>query len=95
MKILLADAVAQECCQIFEDAGFSVDNRPGLPIDEKMEAVSDAVGIVVRSATTVDARMMDAAPSLRVIGRAGSGVDNIDMEAATERGILVMNAPGE
>lgn len=95
MKILLADAVAEECGRILEDAGFVVDNRPGLPSDEKMKAVADAVGLVVRSATTVDASMMDAAPGLKVIGRAGSGVDNIDIQAATERGILVMNAPGE
>ncbi|MFK5956494.1 MAG: phosphoglycerate dehydrogenase [Planctomycetota bacterium] len=95
MKILLADAVADECGRILEDAGLEVDNRPGLPIDEKLKAVNDAVGLVVRSATKVDALMMDAAPELRVIGRAGSGVDNIDIEAATQRGILVMNAPGE
>lgn len=95
MKILLADAVAEECGRILEQAGLTVDNRPGLPLEEKLAALQDAVGMVVRSATTVDAAMMDAAPQLRVIGRAGSGVDNIDVEAATARGILVMNAPGE
>lgn len=95
MKVLLADKVAVECVALLEKGGMTVDNRPGLPHDEKMAAVADAVGLVVRSATTVDAAMMDAAPLLRVIGRAGSGVDNIDVEAATERGILVMNAPGE
>jgi D-3-phosphoglycerate dehydrogenase len=95
MKILLADAVAPECERLLEKAGLQVDNRPGLPLNEKLVAVSDAVGMVVRSATTVDAAMMDAAPNLKVIGRAGSGVDNIDVEAATARGILVMNAPGE
>jgi len=95
MKVLLADKVAQECVALLEQGGMTVDNRPGLPLEEKMEAVKDAVGLVVRSATTVDVAMMDAAPGLKVIGRAGSGVDNIDVEAATERGILVMNAPGE
>ncbi|MDP7062377.1 MAG: phosphoglycerate dehydrogenase [Planctomycetota bacterium] len=95
MKVLLADKVAQDCVNLLEQAGLTVDNRPGLPLDEKIEAVKDAAGLVVRSATTVDAAMMDAAPGLKVIGRAGSGVDNIDVEAATERGILVMNAPGE
>lgn len=95
MKVFLADKVAQECVALLEEGGMTVDNRPGLPLDEKMEAVKDAVGLVVRSATTVDVAMMDAAPGLKVIGRAGSGVDNIDVEAATERGILVMNAPGE
>jgi len=95
MKILLADAVAPDCKRLLEHAGLEVDDRPGLPIDEKLAAVENAVGLVVRSATTVDAAMMEAAPKLRVIGRAGSGVDNIDVEAATARGILVMNAPGE
>ncbi len=95
MKIFLADAVAPECANILAAAGFAVDDRPGLSNQEKIEAVHDAVGLVVRSATQVDAAMMDAAPQLRVIGRAGSGVDNIDVDAATQRGILVMNAPGE
>jgi len=95
MKIFLADAVSAECTTILEDAGLTVDNRPGLELKNKMAAVADAYGLVVRSATQVTAEMMDAAPNLKVIGRAGSGVDNIDVAAATERGILVMNAPGE
>ncbi len=95
MKIFLADAVAAECADILENAGLSVDNRPGLNDADKLAAVADASGMVVRSATTVTADMMDAAPQLKVIGRAGSGVDNIDVAAATERGILVMNTPGE
>lgn len=95
MKIYLADAVADECADILQSAGLTVDNRPGLEVAEKMAAVADASGLVVRSATKVTAEMMDAAPQLRVIGRAGSGVDNIDVAAATERGILVMNTPGE
>ena len=95
MKVLFADAVASDAESILVSAGISVDNRPGMETPEKMAAIADCEGLVVRSATTVDAAMMDAAPSLRVIGRAGSGVDNIDVPAATERGILVMNAPGE
>lgn len=90
-----ADAVAKDCETILTNAGFSVDNRPGLPEEEKLEALAHADALVVRSSTTVTAEMMDAAPRLQVIGRAGSGVDNIDVKAATARGILVMNAPGE
>jgi len=95
MKVLIADAVAQSCVDILEQAGFEVDNRPGLGDEDKLQALAPCTGLVVRSATQVSAAMMDAAPQLRVIGRAGSGVDNIDVAAATERGILVMNAPGE
>ena len=95
MKIFLADAVAAECGDVLTNAGLTVDNRPGLDADDKLAAVAEATGMVVRSATTVTAEMMDAAPNLKVIGRAGSGVDNIDVTAATERGILVMNTPGE
>jgi D-3-phosphoglycerate dehydrogenase len=95
MKVFLADAVATECRTILEAAGHEVVDRPGLPPEELAPALADCDGLVVRSATTVDAALMDAAPNLKVIGRAGSGVDNIDVEAATSRGIIVMNAPGE
>ncbi|MDP6849821.1 MAG: phosphoglycerate dehydrogenase [Planctomycetota bacterium] len=95
MKVLFADAIASDAEGILSSAGISVDNRPGMETPEKIAALADCEGLVVRSATTVDATMMDAAPNLQVIGRAGSGVDNIDVPSATERGILVMNAPGE
>jgi D-3-phosphoglycerate dehydrogenase / 2-oxoglutarate reductase len=95
MKVFLADAVSGECEKILAAAGLEVDNRPGLDPADKLATLADASGMVVRSATKVDAAMMDAAPELKVIGRAGSGVDNIDVAAATERGILVMNTPGE
>ena len=95
MKILLADSIAPECGRLLETAGHEVIDRPGLPRAELETALADCEGLVVRSATTVDASLMDCAPTLRVIGRAGSGVDNIDVEAATTRGVIVMNAPGE
>lgn len=95
MKVLIADAVAAECTRMLEAAGHEVLDRPGQKAAEVRAAIADCEGLVVRSATTVDAALMDAAPKLRVIGRAGSGVDNIDVVAATERGIIVMNAPGE
>ena len=95
MKVFLADQVSPDCARILRDAGLEVDDRPGLPDAEKLAALADAEGLVVRSATTVTAEMIAAAPKLRVIGRAGSGVDNIDVAAATGHGVLVMNAPGE
>ena len=65
-----------------------------LPRDKLLEAVSEIDGIVVRSATQVDRELIEAAPGLKVIGRAGVGVDNVDIDAATERGVIVMNSPG-
>jgi D-3-phosphoglycerate dehydrogenase len=70
-----------------------VEKRTRLAIDELREAVRDCEGLVVRSETKVTAEVMDAATRLRVVGRAGVGVDNIDVGAATTRGIVVMNAP--
>ena len=95
MKVLFADAVASDAQAILQEAGLEVDNRPAMELADKIAALADCTGLVVRSATQVDAAMMDSSPLLKVIGRAGSGVDNIDVAAATERGILVMNAPGE
>lgn len=95
MKVFLADAVSAECERLLETAGHEVIDRPGLSREELAPALADVDGLVVRSATTVDASILDAAPHLKVIGRAGSGVDNIDVDAATARGVIVMNAPGE
>jgi D-3-phosphoglycerate dehydrogenase len=75
------------------DAGVTVEKRIKLPTEELFVAVADCDGLVVRSETKVTAEVMDAARNLRVIGRAGVGVDNIDVPAATARGIVVMNAP--
>ncbi len=95
MKVLLADAVSPECGRILALGGHEVLDTPGLPREELEQRLADCEGLVVRSATTVDAELLAAAPRLRVIGRAGSGVDNIDVGEATARGVVVMNAPGE
>ncbi len=92
-KILVTEEIAESGLQILRDAGHDVEVRLGLSPDELREAVADASAIVVRSGTKVDAGVIDAAPRLQVIGRAGIGVDNIDLEAATRRGIVVVNAP--
>lgn len=85
-----------------DKAGLSIlSNTPGVTIqaaakmsrDEVLAAIPHADALIIRSATKVDAAMMDAAPKLRFIGRAGVGVDNVDLPAATERGIVVSNAP--
>jgi D-3-phosphoglycerate dehydrogenase len=93
VKILVADDVSDSGLQPLRDAGVTVEKRIKLPIEELLTAVADCDGLVVRSETKVTAEVMDAARNLRVIGRAGVGVDNIDVPAATARGIVVMNAP--
>ncbi len=95
MKVLLADRVAPGCSRILREAGLEVADRPGLEPGRLREALAGAAGLIVRSATRVDADLLGAAHDLKVIGRAGTGVDNIDVEAATLRGVVVMNAPGE
>lgn len=89
----MADDVSDSGLQPLRDAGFDVEKRTGLSPAELQNALADCDGLVVRSETKVSGELMDAAPRLRVIGRAGVGVDNIDVQAATAHGIVVMNAP--
>ena len=93
MKILVSDDVSESGLEPLRAAGFTVEKRTGLKPDELCEVVRDYEGLIVRSETKVTAQVMDAAERLRAIGRAGVGVDNIDVPAATARGIIVMNAP--
>ena len=90
--ILVADQIAEQGIARLRER-HEVTVRTGLSEDELVEAVQDARGIVVRSQTRVTARIIEAAPQLEVIGRAGVGVDNIDLDAATQRGVVVVNAP--
>jgi D-3-phosphoglycerate dehydrogenase len=93
MKIFVADDVSAAGLEPLRVAGFTVEKRTGLVADELREAVRDCDGLIVRSETKVTSELMDAASRLRVVGRAGVGVDNIDVAQATARGIVVMNAP--
>jgi D-3-phosphoglycerate dehydrogenase len=92
-KILVADDVSDIGLEPLRTPGFLVEKRIGLSADELREALNECDGLVVRSETKVTASVMEQAASLRVVGRAGVGVDNIDVPAATARGIVVMNAP--
>jgi D-3-phosphoglycerate dehydrogenase len=91
-RILVADTLAQEGIDFLRER-HEVEVRTGLSEDELVEAVRGYGALVVRSQTQVTARVIDAADRLEVIGRAGVGVDNIDVEAATRRGVIVVNAP--
>ena len=92
-KIFVADDVSESGLGPLRSAGFIVEKRPGLKPPELLEALKDCEGLIVRSETKVTADILDGANTLRVIGRAGVGVDNIDVSAATIRGVVVMNAP--
>src|SRR5271167_1773059 len=92
MKIVIADKISPSALKVF---GEHSDWNVVSPDKEALAGeLATADGIVVRSATFVDAATMEKAPKLRVIGRAGVGVDNVDLDAATKRGIVVMNTPG-
>jgi len=94
MKIVIADQLPDSTAAVFRERGWTVDAEAGRPPDVLYAALADADAIVVRSATTVDATLIANAPKLRVIARAGTGVDNVDLDAASAGGILVVNAPG-
>jgi D-3-phosphoglycerate dehydrogenase / 2-oxoglutarate reductase len=95
MRVLIADKILPVCAEVLRRAGIDADHRPGIAGPDLLKAVADVEGIVVRSDTRITEEVMRAAPKLRVVGRAGAGVDNVDVAAATKRGIVVMNAPGE
>ncbi|EMD83199.1 phosphoglycerate dehydrogenase [Pacificimonas flava] len=92
-KVLIADKMSPKAAEIFRQRGVEVDEKPGLSKDELIAIIADYDGLAVRSATKPDADIMAAAEKLKVIGRAGIGVDNVDIPAASARGIVVMNTP--
>jgi D-3-phosphoglycerate dehydrogenase / 2-oxoglutarate reductase len=94
MHIVVADPLPASALDLLRASGWTVDARNGRPPADLAETLAKADALVVRSATNVTAALLDAAPRLRVIARAGTGVDNVDVAAATARGIVVMNTPG-
>ena len=92
-KVLIADKLSPEAAEIFKTRGLEVDVKPGLSKDELIEIIPQYDGLAVRSACKPDADVIAAATNLKVIGRAGIGVDNIDVKAATAKGVIVMNTP--
>ena len=94
-KVLISDALSPAAVQIFKDRGVTVDFQPNLGKDKDKlaEAIHGFDGLAIRSATKVTAKLLEKSNGLKVIGRAGIGVDNVDIPAATARGIIVMNTP--
>jgi D-3-phosphoglycerate dehydrogenase len=92
-KVLIADQLSPRAVAVFAERGIDAVVRIGLSADQLAAALGDSDGLAVRSATKVTRALIDAGTNLKIIGRAGIGVDTIDVEAATERGIVVMNTP--
>ncbi len=92
-KVLISDKLSEAAVEIFRTRGLEVDFKPGLPKEELLEIIGQYDGLAVRSATKATPEVIKAAGNLKVIGRAGIGVDNIDLPAATAAGIVVMNTP--
>lgn len=94
MKVLISDNISPKGIEILKTAGLTVDVKTGMKQEELMASIGNYQGLIVRSATKVTSKIIDAASNLKVIGRAGSGLDNVDVTAATKKGIVVMNTPG-
>jgi len=93
-KVLISDSMSDVAQKIFEKNNILVDVKTGLSEEDIIKIIPDYDGIVVRSATKVTKNIMDAGKNLKVIGRAGAGVDNIDVPTAKEKNMIVMNTPG-
>ena len=95
MKVLISDKMDERCVDILENnKGVTVDVKTGLCSQELIEIINDYDALIVRSATEVSEHVLKVASKLKVVGRAGAGVDNIDINAATRGGVIVMNTPG-
>ncbi len=94
MKVLVSDNLSEKGVSILKKAGLHVDVKTGMSPEELKSVIGEYSGIVIRSATKLTADVIEAARNLKVIGRAGSGLDNVDKAAASKKGIVVMNTPG-
>ena len=92
-RVLIADQLSPAALKIFADRGVDADTKTGLSKDELLKIIDQYDGLAVRSATKADKDVIAAAKRLKVIGRAGIGVDNVDIPAATAAGMVVMNTP--
>ena len=92
-KVLISDKLSPAAVQIFKDRGIEVDVKTGLDRDELIKIIGEYDGLAIRSATKVTPPVLEAAKKLKVVGRAGIGVDNVDLPAATAAGVIVMNTP--
>ncbi len=94
MKVFITDPIAQEGIDILKEAGLEVEEHLGLSPDDLKKIIGEADGLVIRSNTKVTQDLVDSASNLKVVGRAGTGLDNVDIPACNKKGIVVMNTPG-
>ncbi len=92
-KVLISDKLSPQAVDIFKQKGVEVDIKTGLSEEQLLEIIGEYDGLAIRSATKVTPKVLEAATKLKVVGRAGIGVDNVDVKAATARGVIVMNTP--
>jgi D-3-phosphoglycerate dehydrogenase len=92
-KVLISDELSPAAVAIFKERGVAVDVKPGLPKEELERIIGSYDGLAIRSATKVTEKVLGKAKRLKVVGRAGIGVDNVDIKAATAKGVIVMNTP--
>ena len=94
-KVFIADSISQRGIdELTRDGALEVNVQTGLSETDLAAAIPDFAALIVRSQTKVTSKILNAAKKLRVVGRAGVGVDNVDVETATRRGVVVLNAPG-
>lgn len=93
MRIVVTERIADEGINYLKDNGFEVDTKYGIPHNELLNIIEDYDAIIVRSVTKVNAELVEKAKNLKVVGRAGNGIDNIDVNACTSKGIIVVNTP--
>src|SRR3954468_9158536 len=92
-KVLISDSLSPRAVEIFRERGVEVDVKTGLKPDELKAIIGEYDGLAIRSASKVTPKILEGATRLKVVGRAGIGVDNVDIPAATSRGVVVMNTP--
>ena len=94
MKILISDPLSEEGLNILKERKIAFDVKTKLPVDELKKIIGDYDALIIRSGTKVTAEIIEATKNMKVIGRAGVGIDNVDVDAASKKGIVVMNTPG-
>ena len=93
MKVLVTEKIADEGIKYLKDSGFETDVKYGLSKEELLDIIGEYSALIVRSATKVTAEVVEKAVNLKAVGRAGNGIDNIDVDACTKKGIVVLNTP--
>ena len=93
MRIIVTDKMAEDGIVYLREKGFEVDTKFGISPEELLKVIENYDAIIVRSGTKVTKELIEKGKNLKVVGRAGNGIDNIDVDACTKKGILVVNTP--